>query len=294
MDQFKFAEKHYNLEDIGTETSQRRMDFSALEKYRELSLYLKATLFILVEQGNATIEINFKTFEVKQQQILLLAAGHFFKIKSLDEHITIQSMYVTEEYIKEMYSSDMIYKKAKYGAKMFKQPILNLASEESVLLKKRMEFVGEAVRNSDHLFHQEMILRSINIFFLDLSNIIENKTSEAPTKIPRDEIYFQKFLTILAEFYKERHLVNFYAEQLNITPHYLTLIVKRLTGQTVSDFIFQLINSEARLLLKQPMLSIQEISDLLHFSDQSAFGKFFKRKNGISPKSYRSEYAKNN
>ncbi len=161
MQQVLHKDKHYNLEDIGTETSQRRMDFSALEKYYELSIYLKATLFILVEQGKATIEINFKPFEVKKNQILLLSAGHFFKIINMEGGITIQSMYVTEEYIKEMYSSDMIYKKAKYGAKMFKQPILNLTIEESNLLKKRMEFVGKAVGNSKHLFHKEMIL----IFF---------------------------------------------------------------------------------------------------------------------------------
>ena len=40
-------------------------------------------------------------------------------------------------------------------------------------------------------------------------------------------------------------------------------------------------------MLKQPKWSIQEVSDQLNFAYQSAFGKFFKRKNGVSPSVFR-------
>ncbi|WP_373283838.1 helix-turn-helix domain-containing protein [Pontibacter amylolyticus] len=68
-------------------------------------------------------------------------------------------------------------------------------------------------------------------------------------------------------------------------------MVKRLTGQMVADFIFQMIYSEARLLLQQPKLSVKQIADSLNFSDQSAFGKFFKRKSGVSPRQFRKKMA---
>lgn len=284
------SEKHYDIDRFEKNASQRTVDFSELEKFKETNIYLKTTMFILVTNGSGSIEINFKHYEIEKDQILLLAAGHFFKIKSVSEDIITKTLYISEEYIREMYSSDMIYKRAKYGVKMYNTPLLKLLPKEAGLLKNRMEFVGEVSNDTGHLFYKEMILKTVNIFFLDLSNIIEGKSkNEQTVTVSRDEIYFQKFLVLLASHYKEKHLVQFYAEKLSITPHYLTLIVKRLTGQTVSDFIFQLINSEAKLLLKQPMYSIQEISDLFHFSDQSAFGKFFKRKNGISPKTYRIE-----
>lgn len=45
----------------------------------------------------------------------------------------------------------------------------------------------------------------------------------------------------------------------------------------------------AKALLKNSDLSIKEISDTLKFSDQSAFGKFFKRNAGINPTQYRAE-----
>ena len=44
---------------------------------------------------------------------------------------------------------------------------------------------------------------------------------------------------------------------------------------------------EATFLLRTSKLSIAQISDRLHFSDQAAFSKFFSRMKGVAPKEYR-------
>ncbi|WP_233552114.1 helix-turn-helix domain-containing protein [Parabacteroides sp. AF48-14] len=44
---------------------------------------------------------------------------------------------------------------------------------------------------------------------------------------------------------------------------------------------------EAKILLKAPQATVQQVADVLHFSDQSTFGKFFKKHMGISPMEYR-------
>ena len=85
------------------------------------------------------------------------------------------------------------------------------------------------------------------------------------------------------------HKVDFYAAHLNLSAHHLTQIVKLVTGQSVSDFIFEMLFSEARNLLTHSKLSIQEIATTLNFSDQSSFGKFFKRKAGVSPVDFRKD-----
>lgn len=97
------------------------------------------------------------------------------------------------------------------------------------------------------------------------------------------------FIELLAIHYREEHKVDFYAAQLNLSSHHLTQIVKLVTGQSVSDFIFEMLFSEARNLLTHSKLSVQEIATALNFSDQSAFGKFFKRKTGVSPVDFRRE-----
>lgn len=121
-----------------------------------------------------------------------------------------------------------------------------------------------------------------------MSDIIErSEVFVEEGNLTRYESIIKSFIELLASNYREEHKVEFYASRLNLSAHYLTLIVKRVTGQSVADFIFEMLYSEARTLLTHSKLSIQEIASSLNFSDQSSFGKFFKRKSGISPADYR-------
>jgi len=64
-------------------------------------------------------------------------------------------------------------------------------------------------------------------------------------------------------------------------------MVKKLTGKTAGKYIDDLVIVEAKNLLRDPSLTIAQIADLLYFSDQFFFSKFFKRYTGITPSDYR-------
>ncbi len=260
----------------------------AIQPYITSSIYVKSTLFILVHNGNASVEINFKKQEIKSRQILLLSFGHFLKVTTVSSDFKFSSLYITKQFIDEMYSTDMLYKKMQYAIRTFKNPILDLDKLAYNTIIDRFKLIESINNDFMHIHRQEMILNALRIYFLDLRNIIDKKCNDMPEEKPsRDELYFETFLDLLFQHYKIEHQVEFYADKIHITAHYLTKIVKRLTGQTVSDFITQLVYREAEQLLKQPKLSIQQIASALNFSDQSAFGKFFKRNAGMSPKEYR-------
>ena len=138
----------------------------------------------------------------------------------------------------------------------------------------------------------EIIQNALVTFLLELSNIwIENHWNllDEPYQI-RYEYILKRFFDSLMQNYRREHLVPFYADQLNITTQYLSSVIKSLTGRTPSQFIFERLYCEARALLDHPDLSIKEIAELLHFSDQSAFGKFFKKRYGQSPVDYRKRH----
>lgn len=259
-----------------------------LEKHLYTNVYVRSSMFILVLNGTAIIEINFKEYEASRGKLVLLSFGHFFKIKQISSQFRCMVLYISKQYIEEMYSADMLYKRIKYGVKMHQSPLLKPGLEERILMQQRLEFIGQIAANLHHRYYKEMILHALLIFLLDLSHIIEGMSwEERRGRTSRDELHFHQFLELLVTNYRSEHQVEFYAGKLNITPHYLTLIVKRLSGQTVSGLIFELLFTEAKLLLKQPNMPIQAITAEFHFSDQSAFGKFFKRKSGLSPKDFR-------
>ena len=103
----------------------------------------------------------------------------------------------------------------------------------------------------------------------------------------RADIYFREFLQTLSQHYKTERTVAFYAQQLCVTPKYLTTLVKRISGRAVSEWIEIYVILEAKTLLKYSSLSIQEIAYALNFPNQSFFGSYFKRNTGMSPSQYK-------
>ena len=83
--------------------------------------------------------------------------------------------------------------------------------------------------------------------------------------------------------------MGFYARQLCITPKYLTTLIKRISGLSVSEWIDNYVIIEAKTLLKYSHMSIQEIAYYLNFPNQSFFGSYFKRNTGMSPSQYKAQ-----
>ena len=151
-----------------------------------------------------------------------------------------------------------------------------------------MQVIREKMRERTHFYQKELVQNAFIGFLLDLGNIMLSKKDRLiRPPLSRKEELFEQFLQLLFEHCKEQHVVTFYAEKLFITPQYLSLILKELTGKSANKWIDDALIVEAKVLLKAPQATVQQVADILHFSDQSTFGKFFKKHMGISPMEYR-------
>ena len=81
--------------------------------------------------------------------------------------------------------------------------------------------------------------------------------------------------------------MEFYADRLCITPRYLSAICKELTGMTATESINNHVMVNARILLASTDMSVLQISEELNFPNPSFFSQFFKRHEGVVPKTYR-------
>ena len=109
-------------------------------------------------------------------------------------------------------------------------------------------------------------------------------TAQLPTQ---ENNHFDKFMRLLQENYMKHHTIKYYADRMNLSPKYLSLIIKKVSGRLATEWIDDCVILEAKNLIKYSSMSIQEISYALNFTNQSFFGKYFKRHTGISPKAYR-------
>ena len=105
------------------------------------------------------------------------------------------------------------------------------------------------------------------------------------------EVILERFRSLVNGHCNEHHSVNWYAEAMMITPDYLSKIIREFEGKSARDLINERIVSNAKFMMRQSDISIKEISERLHFPDQSSFGRFFKANTGQSPKEYRKKLA---
>ena len=172
-----------------------------------------------------------------------------------------------------------------------KHPSLPLDGEEWDGVMRSLDGIRiEGARQRNDPYSAEIIRSMIRTLAYKVCRIIarhvETGASDASSR-SRNEEYFNQFMGVLARHYMQQRSVGFYAGQLNLTPKYLTTIIRKTSGRTAVQWIDDYVVLEAKNLLKYSTMSIQEISYYLNFPNQSFFGKYFKNHTGMTPTAYR-------
>lgn len=99
--------------------------------------------------------------------------------------------------------------------------------------------------------------------------------------------HFQRFLDLLHSVEVKHHSVEWYANELCISPKYLSALCKKNSGKTANEWITEHVLEDIRYYLKQTDYSIKQICDLLGFPNPSFFGKYVKEHFGQTPAYFR-------
>ena len=84
--------------------------------------------------------------------------------------------------------------------------------------------------------------------------------------------------------------VNLVAKELNVSPHYLSDLLRSLTGLNTQQHIHEKIISKSKELLSTTQLSVSEIAYQLGFEQIQSFSKLFKNKTNQSPLEFRQSF----
>lgn len=103
----------------------------------------------------------------------------------------------------------------------------------------------------------------------------------------REEDITGRFMHLVDAHCDQHHNLDWYAGQLCLSTRYVANTVKETLGTTASSFIERALMQRAKTLLVSTPMPIQQIADQLGFQNQSHFGTFFKRHEGMSPAAFR-------
>ncbi|MGI5975967.1 MAG: helix-turn-helix domain-containing protein [Paludibacter sp.] len=166
--------------------------------------------------------------------------------------------------------------------------LTNLTKEQQKILIDIYKLIYRKRETKQSVFQLETLRNLFLVFICEVAEIFL-KSKEVESHSTRNEEIADAFFTLLLKPIKIGNKTAFFADRLNISPKHLIKAVKTITGKAPGVFIHEKIADDAKILLTDKKLSINQVSEKLGFSETSSFSKFFKKQTGISPSLFREQ-----
>jgi len=171
---------------------------------------------------------------------------------------------------------------------------LFLSDKEEKMIIAIMQNIAREYHSNIDKFSQDVIIAQLELL-LTYSERFYNRQF-ITRKITNHKI-LDRLEDILAEYFNSNDLaqkglpsVHYIAETLNVSPVYLSGLLKVLTGQSTQQHIHDKLIEKAKERLSTTSLSVSEIAYELGFEHPQSFSKLFKTKTNLSPLEFRQSF----
>ncbi|UKT63384.1 helix-turn-helix domain-containing protein [Pedobacter mucosus] len=176
-----------------------------------------------------------------------------------------------------------------------------MVSEALFLSEKEKELIISLFKNIElelnspiDLFSQEVIVSQLELL-LNYSKRFYNRQF-ITRKTANNDLLAKTEEWLNLYFGTEKALqdglpaVNVIAKELNVSPHYLSDMLRSITGQNTQQHIHNCLIEKAKEILSTTNLSIAEVAYKLGFEHPQSFNKLFKLKTKVSPMKFRQSF----
>lgn len=242
-----------------------------------------------VNRGQSTQVIDFQSYEVQHQEILIIPQGcvHFTPMPQNFEGKIL--LFTKEVFTPEQYKHLQAFRVLDiFHANHLLHPpnIAELLPYFSALEQEYQIYLQQKEAS-----HQITLLQNLLFtLLLKLEGIAQQL--HPPTLTHPEDNLFKTFTTLVEKHYPTQHRVAYYVEQLNITNKKLNQVLSSQAGKTANEYITERILLEAKRYLCYSDLSIKEIAYSLGFDDSHYFSRLFKKKTQQSPEAFRKSFVK--
>ena len=164
---------------------------------------------------------------------------------------------------------------------------LHLSPKEEEIIWELYHKIENEYRNNPDEYSRDIMLTHVDSILKYAQRFYKRQFINRQVLSGHTVSKFNDMLTSYFEngLVKEKGLptVNFIASELNLSPRYLTDLLKQETGKTGIDLIHIFLISEAKNLLMSANQSVAEIAYELGFENPPYFSRLFKKETGMSP-----------
>ena len=171
---------------------------------------------------------------------------------------------------------------------------LYLSDKEKITIISIFKIIDDELQSRIDDFSQDVIISQIESL-LNYSNRFYKR--QFITRKSVNNNLLQKMEEILDGYFNNSTLlmqgiptVHFLSEKLNVSPHYLSDMLRSLTGNNAQQHIHEKLIEKAKEKLSTSNLSISEIAYELGFEHPQSFSRLFKTKTKLSPLDFRKTF----
>ena len=241
-------------------------------------------MFINHTAGSIHLKVDMEDYVLDEPcNTINIAPGQIISIEKVSEDFDAVILFMSKRFIENL----MVYINGSVPIRFpSKRGIIvehkDINDDTTDIFYKTVRY---ALKDKNNPYRLQVVQHVIMALFYSSEKIRESEKSE-PARSNAD-ILTKEFLNLVKDNFRTERQLKFYSDTLCITPRYLSRVVKECTGASAAEWIERSVVLEARALLKSTNMTVQQISDVLNFPSQTFFGKYFKRRVGMSPKEYR-------
>lgn len=240
-----------------------------------------------IKEGTVKLTAGLSSWDVQGPSIVTLGPTVIRYFTKSSDFLKMEVIFFKDTFLLERYADlFFLFKYDFFGNNGLH--VLPLKESYFTKINKVFELIQLTKLAGNH-YEDELVRNYIFSLVYEIDSYYRELTSEASSSL-NDHPLFAKFRQLLSTNYMYERKLDFYASHLFLTPKSLSAAIKKITGRSAGKWIDDAIVLEAKVLLQNKTLTVSQISEMLSFSDQSVFGKFFKANTNLSPIEYRKKF----
>ncbi len=281
------------------------LSLSQMNEWQQGPQVLTYGAIIICRKGKAVLRVNYKEWKIYEGAVITVFPNDVVELRSdhCEAHCepSLQSGGHCDGQSRPSFEVEIL----KYSASLLREASLQMEQTVySSLREDRCRQDSPIVTNiincmfallkvyfnqADCTCIPQLVLCQLKSFFIGFHEYLQRNPEYRSDEVKSYRVrkLFNNFMMLMERDYKLSRDVNYYARLMNITPKYLTLIVRQVTGHTPKIIIDQYVVLQIKMQLQRTTQSIKEIAWEYHFSDASFFCRYYKKHTGVTPQQER-------
>ena len=263
----------------------------SIQKFAEISAaHVSMNAIAICTQGKVQGTLNGQEIELHKNQVAIVPQNVIIADPMFSPDLDLKAMFFTNRILQSFLREKMnIWNDVVYVRRMH---VITIEDDDLLFYTHLYELLSLCFTNKNsNPFSTDIIQSLLRSAVLGLCGALKNRmlTDSVSLDMQATNNHFQRFLDLLHAVDVKHHTVEWYANELCISPKYLSALCKKSSGKTANEWITEHVLEDIRYYLRQTDYSITQICDRLGFPNPSFFNRFVKKHFGMTPLRYRQQ-----